>query len=108
MLDAYWDILCQEWVYVQSIFRNLLIFYKVEMHVAWRQEKLRRFCKDKGIHVSAWSPLAANGASWGSTAVMDSPILKEIAQARGTTVAQVLISQVHGLKLEEGKPFITK
>ncbi|PKI53595.1 hypothetical protein CRG98_026045 [Punica granatum] len=56
---------------------------QVEMHVAWRQEKLRAFCKDKGIHVSAWSPLAANGASWGY-----SPILKDIAEARGTTVAQ--------------------
>lgn len=60
------------------------------MHVAWRQEKLRGFCEEKGIHVSARSPLAANGPAWGSMLVMDSPILKAIASARGTTVAQVI------------------
>lgn len=27
------------------------------MHVAWRQEKMLAFSKEKGIHVSAWSPL---------------------------------------------------
>ncbi|KAK4785061.1 hypothetical protein SAY86_001750 [Trapa natans] len=52
---------------------------QVEMHVAWKQDKLRGFCKEKGIHVSAWSPLASNGSAWGSMAVMASPILKEIA-----------------------------
>ncbi|KAK4746569.1 hypothetical protein SAY87_025606 [Trapa incisa] len=77
---------------------------QVEMHVAWRQEKLRGFCKERGIHVSAWSPLAANGAKWGSMAVMDSPILKEIAQARGITVAQVALRWVH----EQGPSLIAK
>ncbi|KAK4774743.1 hypothetical protein SAY86_009678 [Trapa natans] len=77
---------------------------QVEMHVAWRQKKLRGFCKERGIHVSAWSPLAANGARWGSKAVMDSPILKEIAQGRGTTVAQVALRWVH----EQGSCVIVK
>ncbi|OWM62657.1 methylecgonone reductase-like [Punica granatum] len=77
---------------------------QVEMHVAWRQEKLREYCKEKGIHVSAWSPLAANGASWGSKAVMDSLILKDIANARGTTVAQVALRWVY----EQGASVIVK
>jgi diketogulonate reductase-like aldo/keto reductase len=59
------------------------------MNAAWHQENLKKFCKDKGIHVSAWSPLGANGALWGSLAVMDNPILKDIAIASGKTVAQV-------------------
>lgn len=60
------------------------------MHVAWRQEKLREFCTEKGIHVTAWSPLSGNGNPiWGSYSVMHSPILKEIARERGKTVAQV-------------------
>ncbi|XAR53158.1 Methylecgonone reductase [Bertholletia excelsa] len=64
---------------------------QVEMNVGWQQQKLREFCKEKGIHVSAWSPLSANGASWGSLAVMDSPVLKDIASKRGKSVAQVAL-----------------
>lgn len=59
------------------------------MNVAWQQGNLRKFCQEKGIHVSAWSPLGANGASWGSLAVIDSPVLKDIAIAIGKSVAQV-------------------
>ncbi|RZB70913.1 Methylecgonone reductase, partial [Glycine soja] len=62
----------------------------VEMNVAWQQGNLRKFCQEKGIHVSAWSPLGANGASWGSLAVIDSPVLKDIAIATGKSVAQIL------------------
>ncbi|KAF8407539.1 hypothetical protein HHK36_006673 [Tetracentron sinense] len=60
---------------------------QVKLNAACQQRKLIDFCKEKGIHVSAWSPLGANGTRWGSTAVMDSPILKEIALAKGKTVA---------------------
>ncbi|KAG4400944.1 hypothetical protein AAZX31_07G156300 [Glycine max] len=60
------------------------------MNVAWQQGNLRKFCQEKGIHVSAWSPLGANGASWGSLAVIDSPVLKDIAIAIGKSVAQHL------------------
>ncbi|KAL5995478.1 Non-functional NADPH-dependent codeinone reductase 2 [Asimina triloba] len=62
---------------------------QVEMNPAWQQRRLREFCNEHGIHVSAWSPLGANGDSWGSLAVMDSPVLKQIAQAKGKSVAQV-------------------
>ncbi|KAL3724880.1 hypothetical protein ACJRO7_029966 [Eucalyptus globulus] len=61
---------------------------QVEMNVAWQQEKLRGYCREKGIQVSAWSPLGANGAFWGTLAVVESPVLKEIAIAQGKTVAQ--------------------
>ncbi|KAG6428866.1 hypothetical protein SASPL_106905 [Salvia splendens] len=40
----------------------------VEMHPMWRQEKLRDFCRDQNIHVSAYSPLATPAQialSWG-------------------------------------------
>ncbi|PKI76709.1 methylecgonone reductase-like [Punica granatum] len=77
---------------------------QVEMNVAWQQEKLWEYCREKGIHVSAWSPLAANGASWGSMAVMDSLILKSIAEARGTNVAQVALRWIH----EQGTSVIVK
>ena len=64
--------------------------FQVEMNAAWQQAKLREFCREKGIHVSAWSPLGANGAFWGSLAVVESPILKEISAAKGRSLAQVL------------------
>ncbi|XP_056168719.1 methylecgonone reductase-like [Syzygium oleosum] len=77
---------------------------QVEMNVGWQQEKLRAYCREKGIHVSAWSPLGANGASWGSLAVVESPVLKEIAIARGKTVAQVALRWIY----ERGASVIVK
>ncbi|KAJ4974156.1 hypothetical protein NE237_007330 [Protea cynaroides] len=65
---------------------------QVEMSVAWQQRKLMQFCNEKGIHVSAWSPLAAYGTQWGSTLVMENPILKDIAMAKRKTIAQMGIS----------------
>ncbi|RDY01352.1 hypothetical protein CR513_15337, partial [Mucuna pruriens] len=79
---------------LSQILQNAIIppaLVQVEMNAAWKQENLRNFCKDKGIHVSAWSPLGANGAVWGSLAVMDSPILKDIALTKGKSVAQVAL-----------------
>ncbi|KAL0415558.1 UNVERIFIED_CONTAM: Methylecgonone reductase [Sesamum latifolium] len=65
---------------------------QVELNVAWQQQKLIEFCKDKGIHVCAFSPL---GGVYGSVnAVMESPILKDIAAARNKTVAQVALRWV--------------
>ncbi|KAJ8646874.1 hypothetical protein MRB53_008622 [Persea americana] len=68
---------------------------QVEMNPGWHQRKLRDFCKENGIHVSAWSPLGANGAPWGSPAVMENPVLKEIAAAKGKSIAQVALRWIH-------------
>jgi diketogulonate reductase-like aldo/keto reductase len=59
------------------------------MNPSWHQRKLREFCMQKGIHVCAWSPLGAYKVFWGSNAVMENPILQEIAEARKKSVAQV-------------------
>ncbi|KAJ6976934.1 methylecgonone reductase isoform X2 [Populus alba] len=76
----------------------------VEMNAVWQQKKLVELCKEKGIHVSAWSPLGANGASWGSLAVMESPILKEIAAAKEKSVSQIALRWIH----EQGASVIVK
>lgn len=60
------------------------------MNAAWQQVKLREFCREKGIQVSAWSPLGANGAIWGSLAVVENPLLKQISATRGKSLPQVL------------------
>ncbi|BAT09649.1 Os10g0113723 [Oryza sativa Japonica Group] len=66
---------------------------QVEVHPYCRQNKLREFCKGKGIQMCAYSPLGANGTSWCSN-VMDCP-LKQIALERGKTVAQVCLRWVY-------------
>ncbi|OEL27577.1 Non-functional NADPH-dependent codeinone reductase 2 [Dichanthelium oligosanthes] len=58
---------------------------QVELNPSWQQEKLLELCKEKGIHLTAYSPL---GGQFGSR-VLQSKVLYEIAQARGKSVAQV-------------------
>ncbi|XP_054812186.1 protein REDOX 2-like [Prosopis cineraria] len=77
---------------------------QVEMNTSWRQGKIRQFCKQKGIHVSAWSPLAAYGLRWGSNAVMENPVLKEIAEARKKNIAQIAVRWIY----EQGASVIVK
>ncbi|KAG5604028.1 hypothetical protein H5410_025520 [Solanum commersonii] len=78
---------------------------QVEMHVAWRQEKMLAFCKEKGIHVSAWSPLGANGIPfWGNHAVMQNSVLKDIAFHRQKSIPQVALRWVY----EQGVSVLVK
>ncbi|CAL4932670.1 unnamed protein product [Urochloa decumbens] len=77
---------------------------QVEVHPYCRQNKLREFCKARGIQLCGYSPLGATGTAWANNNVMDSPVLKQIAQDRGKTVAQVCIRWVY----EQGDCVITK
>ncbi|WJX93397.1 NADPH-dependent aldo-keto reductase, chloroplastic [Trifolium repens] len=62
---------------------------QVECHPAWRQDKLRDFCKAKGVHFSGYSPLGS--PSWLKTDVLKHPILNSIAEKLGKTPAQVAL-----------------
>ncbi|KAF6163671.1 hypothetical protein GIB67_036131 [Kingdonia uniflora] len=64
---------------------------QVEMNPIWQQKRLLEFCKAKGVTVTAYSTLGAKGASWGSNRVMDSKVLKRIAEVIGKTHAQVCL-----------------
>ncbi|KAK7380115.1 hypothetical protein VNO78_32531 [Psophocarpus tetragonolobus] len=77
---------------------------QVEMNPTWQQRKLRDFCKQKGIHVSAWSPLGAYKSFYGTNAIMQSPILKEIACARQKSVPQIALRWIY----EQGTIAIVK
>lgn len=66
----------------------------MEVNLGWQQEKLRAFCKEKGIVITAFSPLR-KGASRGSNLVMDNDVLKEIADAHGKTIAQVYYNMMY-------------
>lgn len=61
----------------------------MEVNPVWQQKKLVEFCKGNGILVVAYAALGAVGTFYGTNRVMESATLKEIAKARGKTVAQV-------------------
>ncbi|KAJ6824091.1 methylecgonone reductase-like isoform X2 [Iris pallida] len=77
---------------------------QVEMNTSWDQRKLRELCRERGVYVTAWSPLGANGAPWGSPSVMQSPVLKEIATTKEKTVAQVALRWLY----EQGVSIVVK
>ncbi|KAE8667267.1 Non-functional NADPH-dependent codeinone reductase 2 [Hibiscus syriacus] len=77
---------------------------QVEMNPMWQQKKLRDFCKEKGIPVQAYSPLGAKGTAWGSDQLINSEILKEIAQAKVKSPAQDCLRWVY----EQGVCVIVK
>ncbi|KAJ0037569.1 hypothetical protein Pint_22043 [Pistacia integerrima] len=61
---------------------------QMDLNPVWQQKKLRKFCEEKGIHITAYSPLGAKGTLWGTDRVMDCQGLQEIASAKGKTLAQ--------------------
>lgn len=69
---------------------------QVESHPYLTQDKLLRYCQQEKIAYTAFSPLGAQsyfslGMADPSEAVMENPVVLEIAQATGRTVAQVLL-----------------
>ena len=63
--------------------------WKVEMNPLWQQKELGEYCKENGILITAYSPLGAKGTLWGTNRVMECEVLKEIADKKGKTIAQV-------------------
>ncbi|XP_021747957.1 non-functional NADPH-dependent codeinone reductase 2-like [Chenopodium quinoa] len=64
---------------------------QVEVNPSWQQKEMIEFCKAKGVLVTAYSPLGAFGTFYGSKNVMESDVLKEIANRRNKSVAQVCL-----------------
>jgi len=77
---------------------------QIEMNPLWHQKQIRECCKENGIHVTAFSPLGANGTKWGDNRIVDCNVLEEIAKARGKTTAQVSLRWVY----EQGVSLVTK
>ncbi|OMO72587.1 Aldo/keto reductase [Corchorus olitorius] len=77
---------------------------QVEMNPLWRQKKLREFCKPKGIHVSAFTPLGANNTKWGDNRILGCDVIEEIAKSKGKTPAQISLRWLY----EQGVSIIAK
>lgn len=63
----------------------------MEINPVWQQKKLREFCKEHNIVLTAYAPLGATGTFWGNNKVLESEVLKEIAKAKGKTVGQICL-----------------
>ncbi|XVF02507.1 hypothetical protein REPUB_Repub04eG0181300 [Reevesia pubescens] len=70
---------------------------QVELNPMWNQKKQREFCNANGILLTAYSLLGASGTVWGSNRIMDYHVLKEIADAKGKTVAQICVRWAYEL-----------
>ncbi|KAL1356983.1 hypothetical protein AAHE18_05G224100 [Arachis hypogaea] len=66
--------------------------------------KLIEFCKQKRIHLAAWSPLGSYTKLWGTNSVMESPIINEITISKHKSVPQVALKWI----LEQGAIPIVK
>lgn len=51
------------------------------------QDKLHAYCKAKGIHQTAFGPLGGSGST-----LHENPIISKIAEARGTSTGNVMLS----------------
>lgn len=70
---------------------------QVELHPLLQQTQLLEFCRNQGIHVTAYSPLGsldrtAFAKSADTPVLLDHPVIRSIAAGRGCTAAQVLIA----------------
>ncbi|KAG2016016.1 aldo-keto reductase [Coprinopsis cinerea AmutBmut pab1-1] len=63
---------------------------QVEAHPLLPQDDLVAYCKEKGIHITAYSPLGNNLI--GKQQLTENPVVKEIAEKLGATTAQVLVA----------------
>ncbi|KAK3142486.1 hypothetical protein QOZ80_4BG0347100 [Eleusine coracana subsp. coracana] len=76
---------------------------QVELNPSWQQKKLIEFCKNKGIHVAAYSPLGGQRIT-DMNPVRHSDVLEEIAKARGKSVAQISLRWIY----EQGVSMVVK
>ncbi|KAG8064709.1 hypothetical protein GUJ93_ZPchr0004g39207 [Zizania palustris] len=76
---------------------------QVELNPVWQQKKLMEFCREKGIHVIAYHPLGGQSRTSTPNPVLHSDVLKEIAEARGKSVAQISLRWVY----EQGVSIVT-
>ncbi|KAL8552029.1 hypothetical protein ACS0TY_000911 [Phlomoides rotata] len=68
---------------------------QVELSPAWQQKKLIDLCKAKGIVVTGYSSLGSAGQFWGTDRIVGIQALKDIAEAKGKSVPQVILRWIY-------------
>lgn len=69
---------------MKSYVSEMPVVNQIEMHIFLQQQDTRSYCKQNGIVVEAYSPLAHGR-------VMNEPIIDEIAKKHGKSYAQILL-----------------
>ncbi|CAN6328016.1 unnamed protein product [Urochloa humidicola] len=65
---------------------------QVECHPVWQQDKLRKLCQSKGVHLSAFSPLGSPGSPGiNGPSVLNNPVVVSVAEKLQKTPAQVAL-----------------
>ncbi|KAM7264628.1 hypothetical protein ACFE04_002311 [Oxalis oulophora] len=64
---------------------------QVECHPAWQQAKLHEYCKSKGVHLTAYSPLGSQEKGAEENVVLCNQTVKTIAKKLGKSPAQVAL-----------------
>ncbi|XP_010695885.2 non-functional NADPH-dependent codeinone reductase 2 [Beta vulgaris subsp. vulgaris] len=64
---------------------------QVEVNPFWQQKKLIELCKENEILITAYSPLGAIGTFYGSSRILESEVLQEIAEAKKKSIPQVCL-----------------
>eukprot|EP01105_Mastigella_eilhardi_P019607 TRINITY_DN462_c1_g3_i2.p2 TRINITY_DN462_c1_g3~~TRINITY_DN462_c1_g3_i2.p2 ORF type:complete len:313 (-),score=113.99 TRINITY_DN462_c1_g3_i2:30-968(-) len=67
---------------------------QVEMHPLLQQAKLREYCRIRGIHVTAFSPLGSNDSPMRGQQfpnLLENPTILAVASKHGRTAAQVIL-----------------
>lgn len=70
---------------------------QIELHPLLQQKEMHTYCKDTGIHLTAYSPLGSRGRSESMKKASEPNMLtnetiQKIAQERGCSTAQVILS----------------
>jgi len=64
---------------------------QVESHQYLQQNKLRKFCSEHDIVITAYRPFGGANPKSNDPSILDNPVIMEIAKSHGKTVAQVLL-----------------
>lgn len=70
------------------------MLFQVECHPYLTQNKLKEFCESNGILLTGYAPLGSAKRSWAGPeedAILDEPIVKQLADKYKKTNAQILI-----------------
>nr|XP_033324926.1 1,5-anhydro-D-fructose reductase-like [Megalopta genalis] len=87
---------------ILSIAKIKPVINQVECHVNLNQQKLRKFCDERGIAVCAYSPLGSPKRTWakqGDHEVMtEAPEILKLAKKYGKTPAQIILRYLVEIK----------
>lgn len=87
---------------ILSIAKIKPVINQVECHPNLNQQKLRKFCEERGIAICAYSPLGSPKRTWAKPSdpqvTMDAPEILKLAKKYGKTPAQIILRYLVEIK----------